>query len=706
MSYFTCKDKHGLFVQSDRVAMVRAAPILQAPLPPQATPVRPFEISETTSRLVKLSKDFSISDENRPTSSVPSAPSAGLVAPSTPKKNILDMSSMTNNNTYNSTTASAYENVMATAIRANVGGTPGSNALSRELMRRQDEVNMLRKQVEPLLYQAKRVASAGGPAEHLKVLVDRISGMMEQYDKVVSRYERQLQKLILHMDKKRAVQQANQAESERSIGHQLSLKGRQVEDLKERLTATETQMRLLRKEYEQAQRNLSMRLTIEEETTNELSQLRSELERLRSSVGTTGTTGTQSIGVQSYTGLSATTGTQTQTSALVQDQIEMLTAALEASRQENQELKRQRETLYKPDGHHHTDSHDAVKEVLKAKDRQEAYFTELIETLKKDHVRASETLQAALSQARSDLEDTRHQLEEQSQRALKYSQAIDQTSDKCYHENRQLVEQLESLQSDLRERNKKMSELADATEQLRSEREERDQQIRKLEQRLVGMSSSMARSSSTTSEKSESGELSEAKKQIRVLEQTILELSEKPGTSNTEGASKVELLQRQLAQVEFEKQQIEATLKQERQQKNAKRPSNGARPATVHGQVDERAAKIKAELDALKPAVPKLMDRLSSLFSALQTNRAPNTSSATPLNLDAVNRAYTDIKHSFESLEASRQKALSSIHQAGNQVNVPAPNSNGLDTTMVMQGESHVERTPTMNRFSFGGHPL
>lgn len=264
-----------------------------------------------------------------------------------------------------------------------------------------------------------------------------------------------------------------------------------------------------------------------------------------------------------------------------------------------------------------------------------------------------------------------------------------------------------------------MSELADVTEQLRSEREECNQQIRSLEQRLVEMSSKMASNSVVAGPSSgaSSAELSDAKKQIRLLEQTILELSERSATNTNTSAGgaekgKVELLQRQLAQVEFEKQQIETTLKQERQQKSARRPSSSSNNTaasqssraqngtmTAAAPPNERASMIKAELETLRPAVPKLMDRLTSLFSALQTK--PNTSS-TPLNLDAVNRAYTDIKHSFEGLEASRKKALSSIQRAGGQVNVAAPNG---DVTMMMQSERHVERTPTMNRLSFGSHP-
>ncbi len=240
MRYFTCRERYGLFVPEDRVRLVSSRPTINPvnvgglSRPAGSIDVPPFKMSEATSRIVQLSSEFGESVDRKIVEGMDSN------LPKTPQKNIIDFSSA----------------LMETAIKANLN-TPGSNALSRELLKRQDEINMLRRTVEPLLQSAQHITKQPGTTEHLVSIVQRLGSAMIEYDKVVSRYERHLQKIIGHLEKKRLANQQAKNEADQSFAHQLQLKEKEITDLNNRLVGAETQTRLLRKEYEQV-RNIEL----------------------------------------------------------------------------------------------------------------------------------------------------------------------------------------------------------------------------------------------------------------------------------------------------------------------------------------------------------------------------------------------------------------------------------------------------------------
>jgi len=672
---------------------------MATPVAERLTGAPPFQVTERTNRLLQMSSGFAMQvdqgqqqqDENTPirprplmtTTGVSSSFNTGMSnssaigplsiprQPTTPTKNIFDMSEhFTANN--------VSTGVMATAIKKNVG-TPGSNALSRELLKRQDEVNMLRREAEPILTQMKRVAATGnaGPADHVRMLVGRTSSLMEQYDKVVARYERQLQKLISHMEHRRGEQDAARQEAERSLAHQLTLLQRELEEARERGVGAEGQARMLKREYEQVQRGLAARIAIEEGLQAENAEMRAELERLRAERQVQGS-GHPDVG-QERNPLGSSSSSELQ-------QIQMLTAALEAAKQENVELRRQRELFSnntsagpKDTPTSKDDLRHRLEDTLKAKHTQEAYFESLIATIKQDHTRANESLQSALEAVRTDSEALRSQLAEQQSRAQRYSQAIDQTADRCYAENRQLADRLAETQKELQEREEKMGQLVGVAEELRAQRTEKETQISRLEQRLNQLSSRPQSESSS--------ELSEARKQIAHLEQAILDLSDRKHSGKD--GEELGTLKRQLAQVEFEKTHIESTLRREREK--ASRPT--ATLSYTSGQrLPERIIQAQAELAALKPALPRLLDRLASALS-LRSNPTI-MESPRPLALDAIDRVYTDVKASFDGLEAARLKALQCADKLGG-----APVASGPI------GPPIGDRTPTMNRQFSSGIP-
>jgi len=114
-----------------------------------------------------------------------------------------------------------------------------------------------------------------------------------------------------------------------------------------------------------------------------------------------------------------------------------------------------------------------------------------------------------------------------------------------------------------------------------------------------------------------------------------------------------------LAQVEFEKAQIEKAL-------TARNKANG-KPAP--GLTKERAEKIKEELRQLKPALPTLVERISGLLGLFRQS--------------PILQADPSLTGCLERLESSRQAALG---QARSLLPMPSDDFVGLD------------RTPTMNR--------
>lgn len=604
-----------------------------------------------------------------------------LGAPSTPQKNIIDVSTLGV-----STTPGGVNGFTLT-------DTPGSNALSRELFKRQTEVNRLRKEVEPVILQAKRAAITG-PVELVKVLIDRLALMMEQYDKVVARYERQLQQIITHMDKKRQGLQALQAETEGSLIHQLTLKDKTLVDLKQQVETLEGQLRLMKREYEQSQRNLATRMAFEEELTEENVRLRADTEQLRVQMIRSKDTGAPGV-VQTAQILVEETRSDVEGS---------LRAALAASQQEVAELKRQRDLFRAPNvpnGDHPPTAE--IREIQRAKDAQERYFTDLLESMRLDHGKAIDSLHKQLEEAKH-LADTqkahmravKEQLEEQSARALRYSEAIDQASDKCYAENRQLSDALAATKAELVQRDEKMTELVSALEQLRTDHQEAAKTKVQLEARLLEATRSLSSVNSSRGSGQDGGpkqdgndmELAEARKQISHLEKAILDMTEAKSGESQEGKL-VKALQRQLAQVEFEKGKVEEALSREKSKQLPRVHHSTVKPNASLVPNNQRAAEIKAELARLQPA--SLLDRLGSLLRSRKPSGSTSTT-AVDINMEAVQRAYSDIKHSFEGLESTRAKALSLLTPRNfedSSLAFPI-----LDPASLMQ-------TPTTNRRSF-----
>lgn len=659
---------------------------LAAPVTPVAERLPgapPFKMTEMTNRLLNAVNSSSTNevvgeDERTPVRAAVKPLVASMAAPSTPTKNILDVSEILLQQQQEGGVEMSMRTteLMATAIKKNLG-TPGSNALARELLRRQDEVNILRREAEPVMTQIKRIASAGGPGEHIRVLVGRLVAMLEQYDKVVARYERQLQKLIVHMDRRRNEHEATQREVDASLTHRYNLQQRELEEAKERLAAAETQARLLRTEYEQTQRSLKARMELEEGRETENAGLRTEMERLRAELDRM-----RSNAISSLTTTSSSTASGT--SELTMQRIEMLTEALEAAKQENAELRRQRELFPPTKNGTGNDEAEALRkrlaETLKAKDTQEAYFESLLATLRADMASAAENHQAALTAARADTEALRKQLADQEARAQQYSQAIDQSADRFFDERQQIQTRLMETEGELRVREEKMGQLVEALDALRAEKETVEGELQGSEQRLVELSRALASKQHPVNTTNGSEELMEARKQIAALEQAVLDLTERhqqksPGAARP--PAELATLRRQLEQVEFEKRQIEATLRQER----ARRESNNQRPEAARPTMTVQggdAGRLKAELEGLKPALPRLIDRLSALFRTAASVQEPK-----PLNLDTIDRVYSDIKVSFEGLEGSRRRALEILRPGVG------------ESEMVMDASGPLDHTPT-----------
>lgn len=638
MRYFQCKPDYGLFVPVEKAKpIVDAQAILRQTGGTEAPKIqRPFKETETTSRLVKevnqLAGLVNKSQQNGPMASLvkPINEMSGIeLVPRTPVKNVLP--------------DHLQNDQMVTP------GTVGKNSMSRELSRRQDEVNLIRRQVEPLLLSAQRLTTSTPngnglqerPSEqllaYLRALVAKLSVSMSEYDKVVARYERYLQKIIQHMETKR--QSSMEAE------HQSSLKVKEIEDLTKRLASAENQAKLIRTEYEQAQRNLSQQLQLCEELEAENVQLR-----------------------------------KLQASSSPDEAMEALRAALNACREENLVLRREIGLLQNGPNHHRINessmmmttstitaekSSPSTKEVLRAKDAQEAYFKEIIEGLKKEHSEAIGLLQSQLDGRKAELEVTREQLVEQQARAQRYHEALDRTADKAFDES-----------EDMR---KRLTETVEAMERLVDEKHAIQMELAQSQAKLVEMSSNMARqqqSKQPVQENDGDAEKRELKRQIETMEQTILSLNESLNqqeknrrpiqtepSSSASTAAEVQRLQRQLAQVEFEKVQIEKAL-------TLRNKTNGKPPHLSR----ERAEKIKEELRQLKPALPTLVERIGGLLGLFR--QSPHL------------EADSELTGCFERLESSRQVALGQARSL-----LPKPGRGGCG-----DGGGGLDRTPTMNR--------
>lgn len=614
MRYFTCKPGHGLFVPLDKVTA--AAP-------------RPFTVTEATSRLLTQ------------LAGAPAEAPAPRRPPVTPVKNMLHP---------------------FVALPPAIGSTPGTTALSRELFKRQEEVNIIRRQVEPLLLTARKMAAATGlhTPEHLGSVVARLSGSMHEYDKVVGRYERQLQKLIEHMERRRA---------QREQEHE-SAGAPAAEEARRQLASADTQYRLLKKEYEQVQRSVAARAQLVADLEADNAQLRGELERLR--LPAPGPSG-----------------------EALRAQIDALSQALEATKEENLALRRERDlarapaaTLTAAVG---TDAHAPdrqVEEVLQAKDRQEAYYQDVVGGLRADLEQARALHKAALASSRAEADALRAQLADQEARTHKYRDTMDSSNERYYAENRTLqqahAEEAARLQAELGEATRKLAEAVQALEHMAADKQDRARELAETQHKLVELSSALAREQQRPAAADPRAD--DASKQIRVLEQTILDMQEAqqrsrdaarpPGAAAPAGSAAD--LQRQLAQVEYEKAQIERTLEEHlaAHRTGAAAAGGAARPGRPAD--TQRAQQIKKELVSLQPAIPRLAEKLRAL---LRPSAAPVPSFEEPV---------AEVKAALQQLEATRQHALT---LAQSLVAGPADDGPGLD------------RTPTMNRRLSGPFP-
>ncbi len=410
-----------------------------------------------------------------------------------------------------------------------------------------------------------------------------------------------------------------------------------------------------------------MHIGIEEDLQRENAQLRAELERLK---------GHNSVS----------------------EQVEALTAALDATKMECQELRRKNHLLSKQTNTSGitTVSNLEVQEVLKAKEAEAHYFTETFERMKKDHSDALSNERLKKEQAQKELDDLRTHLKEQEERTLQYSQAIDATSDKFYLEHRTLqqqhLEERAKLQADLFQLQSKLEQTIHAAEQFQAERDKKDKECQELQQRLVTLSRRASK---------DGGELlEEARKEIRLMEKTIADLTDEKARIHQ--AHKQELLkggddngmvaslQRQLAQVEFEKAQIEKTL--EKHQRTTATTNIDKKRVTFakqsHKDDPERVQLAKNELKRLSPAFPALVQKLHTLLSAI-----PKSSTLIPdtINVEQIQRACEDLKVSFAGLEQVRLFAVKAAQDLARDDDL----NFGTDT-------AHLDRTPTMNRRRIG----
>jgi chromosome segregation ATPase len=643
-------------------------PILPA-LSSLAPPPPPFQLSEVSAKIVELSREFG--KEN-------------VIGSSNAKAavNIIDElpSTVTMRRSDRFDPEAERNPLLLTPTKHQplmhlLPMTPGSAArggLAQELAKRQAEVNHIRRHVEPLLLSARAIVNDSNTSGtdqqgNLQAIVVKLIAHMRDYDKVISRYERQLSKILEHQN--HSTRPANAVDE---LKHELELAKTRLTDAEERARSLEGRLAVAMRAGDQQERSMRNSTTaLIQELSDEKAALEEKVLRLEAEA---------SVG----------RGSTSSAAAMSQSvMVEELRRELEAARRESQRLAQMQTAGQSTQT---TQSigfnvHDDQPQLRREYDQLVADYRELTEAKFKE----ARYFEEQLRELKDQLAQAQSELTTQRAFASSLQEQIDAKLDAVYDSGKRGSAQVAQMEA-------KLVEAVQQVDSLRSQLKGAEGDKSRLETKCLDLQTQLTRamenrrttSASATLQPNNSAQaLEEARKQIAALEAELLHhndslarqrdasktavqagLAEMQATLREEQSRRAQA-ERRLSQVEHEKGLIEEELGRLRLSTGAAHPASPDEP---------RVQELKSQLAKKGPQTQQFA-RLASFFAALPRTLTRGKLGTAPVNLSGIREAYAGVKEGLDRLEAVHERAI-----------------DRLQGHPVMDAGEDVEKTPTISR--------